>query len=441
MRFARALAPLLAAIVIAGACTVVPSEIQRELFPGNTPYKTAKSVFDVLIERQVDKPNSPQLLNAAITGIENQLKKDGVDAPAVDHPRFTGSPQSDFAKFSDSLEAALRRYPNEKPVGLERAASDAMAKAVNDCHTYYLDPDRAKGFNQPSPPVSGIGVIIEKPTPDSPVHVLSVIPRTPAERAGVQPGDEFISVEGVDVTNYQTDELANKVRGPEGTTVNLVLRRGTQDVSFSIVRARFSAPLETDKLIDGTIGYIQIPQLVGDVAQQVSDAVHRLDAAGAKAWVLDLRSDPGGDLTAAQDVAGIWVRKGILVLQTDRDGQRTEVDGNARFFFAKPKPLVVLVNQDSYSGAEIIAAGVRANDAGTLLGTHTGGCVGTAQPRELPDGGLLLVTLTRMQDAKTGDNLNVPGRGLLPDVTVPSDKSVVPDNQLQAAVDYLKPKI
>jgi carboxyl-terminal processing protease len=129
------------------------------------------------------------------------------------------------------------------------------------------------------------------------------------------------------------------------------------------------------------------------------------------------------------------------VYQTGRDGNRTPLDVNRRFYVNPSKPLVVLVDKNSASGAEIIAAGIRANDAGVVIGTQTAGCVGTGQPRELPDGGLLLVTITKIQDAKTGAELNGPNRGVVPDQIVdqPTDSST--DAQLDAAVAYLKAKI
>jgi len=122
------------------------------------------------------------------------------------------------------------------------------------------------------------------------------------------------------------------------------------------------------------------------------------------------------------------------VYQIGRDGQRTAVDSNPSKFLGLNKPLVVLVNKNSASGSEIIAAGIQANGAGTIMGAQTAGCVGTGQPRELPDGGLLLVTLTKMQDAKTGVDLNGPGKGVVPDriVTDPADQ------QLQAAITFLR---
>ena len=128
------------------------------------------------------------------------------------------------------------------------------------------------------------------------------------------------------------------------------------------------------------------------------------------------------------------MQKGTLVYQIGRDGQRTAVDANSSKFLGLTKPLVVLVNKNSASGSEIIAAGIQANGLGTVMGTQTAGCVGTGQPRELPDGGLLLVTLTKMQDAKTGADLNGPGKGVVPDkvVTDPADQ------QLQAAITFLR---
>ena len=167
----------------------------------------------------------------------------------------------------------------------------------------------------------------------------------------------------------------------------------------------------------------------------------RLDANGAGGLILDLRGDPGGDLSAAVDIASIFVRQGTLVYQTGRDGNRTPLDVNRRFYIDSQKPLVVLVNKNSASGAEIIAAGIRANGAGLVMGTQTAGCVGTGQPRDLPDGGLLLVTITKIQDAKTGADLNGPGRGIVPDQVVDQPTGAQGDPQLDAAVAYLRTKV
>jgi carboxyl-terminal processing protease len=437
----RTLLPLIA--FVAAACSLVPAELQRELLPSNTLYKTAEAAYQVLIERHVDKPTSKLLLGGALDGAVAEAKKEGATdngLPATPL-NLTGSTWSDFAKFSDRLDAILAATPGGDKAKLERAAVDGMAKSMNECHTYYLDPTRAKSFNQPQPPVSGIGVQINKPTVDAPIEVVRVYAGTPADRAGIKEGDKILTVDGQDVTNLQTEEVANKVRGAEGTPVTIGVQRGQASISFTMNRARFQVPLETDTLIEGNIGRIIVPQLVGAVADEVSAAVKRLDASGADAIILDLRSDPGGDLSAAVDIASIFVRQGTLVYQTGRDGNRTPLDVNRRFYYPKPKPLVVLVNKNSASGAEIIAAGIRANDAGLVMGTQTAGCVGTGQPRDLPDGGLLLVTITKIQDAKTGAELNGPSRGVVPDQVVDQPSGAPGDPQLEAAVAFLKAKI
>jgi carboxyl-terminal processing protease len=431
----RAFPLLLVVAFVASACGLLPAELQHELLPSQTAYKTAEAAYSVLVERHVDKPTPQQLIPGGLDGVAKYLKDSQIDpAPTVDRPSLTGSVWSDFAKLTASLDAVVQRYPAIDKTLLERAAVDGMARAMNECHTYYLDPNRAKGFNKAPGPTSGIGVTIFQPDPGKAIEVIEVIAGTPAERAGVKKGDKIIRVNGEDVSTLTTEEVANRVRGPEGTQVKVTFLRGTQEVPLTITRARFQTPLFISRMEDSSIGYIKIPQLISSVADEVGTAARGLSAQGATAWILDLRDDPGGELTVAVNVASLFVQRGTLVYQIGRDGQRTPVDTNPGKFLGFNKPLVVLVNKNSASGSEIIAAGIRANGAGTVMGTQTAGCVGTGQPRELPDGGLLLVTLTKMQDAKTGADLNGPGKGVIPDRIV-TDSA---EQQLQAAIQFLR---
>lgn len=429
--------PLLLLIaLLAAACTVVVDP------PGprssTSTFKTAEAAFHILIERHVDKPGSPQLLNAALDAAVAQLKKDGVSEPTLTRPELTGSSESDFAKFSGAMDGLLQRYPSEKPETLERAATDGMARSMNECHTYYLDPDRAKGFNQPPAEYSGIGAQLSANDPNGTPEITDVFPNSPAEKAGVKAGDKIKTVNGADMKGLTAEEVANKIKGPDGTTVELVLVRGGTDMPFSIVRGKIIPPRVTDQVDEGNIGYIKVTALNGDVANQVATAVKRQNAAGVVGRILDLRNDPGGDLSAAVDIASIFLKNSTLVYQIGRDGQRQSLRTSDRWYVAETKPLVVLVNKNSASGSEIIAAGVRANGAGTVMGTQTAGCVGIGQPREMPDGGLLLVTLARMQDAKTGEELNGNGRGVVPDKKVEQDPNTPGDAQRVAADTYLR---
>jgi len=431
----RALPLLLVVALVASGCGLLPADLQHELLPSQTQYKTAEAAYSVLVERHVDKPTPQQLIPGALDGVTKYLTDAKIDAaPTVDRPVLTGSVWSDFAKFAGSLDAVVQRYPTADKTLMERAAVDGMARAMNECHTYYLNPDRAKGFNQRPAPVSGIGVTIFQPEPGQPIEVIDVIADTPAERAGVKKGDKIIRVNGEDVSTLTTEEVANRVKGPEGTPVTVTFLRAAAEVEFTINRARFQTPLTTSRMESDSIGYLSAKQLISTVADELAAAARSLSAQGATAWILDLRDDPGGELAVAVNVASLFVQRGTLVYQVGRDGQRTAVDTNPSKFLGLNKPLVVLVNKNSASGSEIIAAGIRANGVGTVMGTQTAGCVGTGQPRELPDGGLLLVTLTKMQDAKTGADLNGPGKGVVPDkiVTDPADQ------QLQAAIAFLR---
>ncbi len=431
--------PLLAVVlVVASACSVLPAELRQELLPSQTQYKTAEAAYSVLIERHVDKPTSTTLIPGAIDGVVAYLKSASIDpSPTVARPDLTGSTWSDFAKLSATLDAVVARYPSADPKLIERAAVDGMARSLNECHTYYLDPERAATFNKPPAPVTGIGVTINKPDAASPIEVIDVIPNTPAERAGVKKGDKFMKVNGEDVANLTVQEVADRVRGPEGTAVTITFDRGGAAVELTITRARFTTPL-TEAKPEGDLGYIKIKQLISNVADEAQQAAKTFVTEGKKGLILDLRDDPGGELSVAVDVASLFVRTGPLVYQTGRDGQRTPIDVNSRRYLGTDLPLVVLVNKNSASGSEIIAAGIQSSGAGTVLGGQTAGCVGSAQPRELPDGGLLLVTITEMQDAKTGADLNGPGKGIVPTLSAADDPATPNvDEGLQAAIGYL----
>ena len=432
----RRLTIVLALAAVAVACSILPPELQRELLPTQTQYATASAAYDIILDKHVDKPSSKVIIPGAVDGVIAYLKRENIDAnPVVDRPDLTGSRFSDFAKLSASLDGVLARYPTAKKELVERAAVDGMARAMNECHTYYLDPDRAKGFNKPPAPVSGIGVTINQTDQNTPIEVVDVIPNTPAAKAGVKKGDKILKVNGEDVSRLTTSEVADRVRGQEGTPVTIVFDRQGQQVELTMNRAKFTTPLTTSKEVGGDIAYIQIKQLISSVADDSAAAIRGMQ--GAKGVILDLRDDPGGLLDVAVDVGSMFVRNGPLVYQTPRDGNKTPIDVNPRRYLGFQGPLVVLVNKNSASGSEIVAAGVRSSGAGLVMGTQTAGCVGSGQPRDLPDGGILLVTLTKMQDAKTGADLNGPGKGVVPDQIVEDDTKTPNDEVIDAAVAYL----
>lgn len=435
------LLPLLVALAFAASCQIFPAEVARQILPNRSTYKTAEFTFHQLLERHVDRPGSPQLLVGALDGVDAYLKKTGGATPEYPRPQFTGSTESDYAKFSETLDLVVAKYPSAEAKLLERAAADGMAKSMKECHTYYLEPDRAKNFNRPPEEYSGIGALISNTKPTERPEIASVFPNSPAERAGLRAGDRLKTVDGVDVAGFTPEEVANRIRGPDGTTVTLEIIRPSSELTVRIVRAKLTPPRAYERSYeDGTIGSIQISQFNGEVVAQTADAVRRLVAAGAAGIILDLRNNPGGSYEAAKDVASIFVKRGVIVNEVGRDGQRKPVRTRDRFYWTSPRPLVVLVNERSASGAEIVAAGIQANDAGTIVGTKTLGCAGIGDPRETPDGGLLLITLARMENPETGQSLNGDGRGVTPDLAVKVNPDQPGDAQVEAAIAFLKGK-
>lgn len=448
MGTSRAVLGTLFALIL-GACSLLPQDIGAQIIPTRTDYKTLEAAYHVLLERHVDRPGSQQLLTGALEGAETYLTKPveekgaGCEGTPVERPELTGSTESDLLKLSGALNEAAAACPTADKIQLERAATDGMAKSMNECHTYYLDPDRAKSFNRPPEEYSGIGATILAPTEEGGMsQIASVFPESPAEKAGVRPGDRIKSVDGADVTTFAPEEIAQRIRGDEGTPVVLGLVRGGQDVTITVTRAKLIPPRAFDRQHeDGQISQVSISALNGDVARQTKEIVQREIDRGVKGFVLDLRNNPGGDLSAAVNIASIFVKDATLVKQIGRDGKTEQVTTNGDFYVGFSGPIVVLVNERSASGAEIIAAGLRANDVASVIGTRTAGCVGIAQPRAMPDEGLLLVTLARMQDAKTGEELNGKGRGVAPDSTVTDVADTAEQEDLVAALSAVKDRI
>src|SRR2546428_1167735 len=243
--------------VTAISCSILPPELAHELLPSQTQYTTASAAFQIIIDKHVDKPTSKQLIPGALDGVTKYLQTANIDAnPVVDRPDLTGSEWSDFAKLSASMDAVLARSPAAKKDLLERAAVDGMARSMNECHTYYLAPDRAKTFNRPPAPVSGIGVTINQAEPNSPIEVIDVIANTPAQKAGVQTGDKIIKVNGEDVSKLTTAAVADRVRGPEGSSVTIEFDRGGSPVPLTIHPPRLTAPLTEARVESGAIAYV-----------------------------------------------------------------------------------------------------------------------------------------------------------------------------------------
>jgi len=282
-----------------------------------------------------------------------------------------------------------------EPDVLVDGAIKGMIEALEDEYSGYVEPRFSAFTNDLSGEIQGIGVVITKRESDGLIEVSTVLQGTPAERAGVRVGDLFLTVDGEDVSDVSTTELAARVRGPQGTTVTITMRRGDNEVEFTIERARIVIPnIETD-IVGDNIAYIRLNEFTANARQDLDRAFAETDALNRNGLILDLRNNPGGLLSSAVNVASAFLDRGDIVLyETFGDGteETFEANGSSLNF---DKPFVILVNGSSASGSELVVGAWQDNGIGTVIGETTFG-KGTVQTQSsLTNGGSVRLTIAR----------------------------------------------
>jgi carboxyl-terminal processing protease len=339
-----------------------------------------------------------------------------------------------FQPFWDAYRAVTERYaggPVDRKAVIDGAIK-GMIGALNDPFSMYLTPEEYKASLQGiASEFEGIGATIGTvdakgntsgcPTlgADCRMAVIAPIKDSPADRAGLLPGDMITAIDGTGVDGLTLDQARAKVRGTKGTPVRLTIERaGGAARVIEVVRAVIVTPeVETKTLADGSVGYIRLSgfseHAIGEMAKAVADNV----AAGRKKLILDLRGNPGGFVTAARDIASQFVSDGTIFWQQDAAGNL--VDTVAKPGGAATDPaikLAVLVDGGSASASEIVAGALHDRGRATLVGSKTFG-KGTVQQwtqLEGDNGGYRLTIERWLTPAKTW----IHGKGIIPDVVV-----------------------
>ncbi|MDA0700321.1 MAG: S41 family peptidase, partial [bacterium] len=300
-----------------------------------------------------------------------------------------------------------------------RGAITGMLEAVGDPYTYYLEPrSAAREAQDRSGSFEGIGAVLTPYNRQTGrgVEILNVYRDGPAFGAGVRRGDIFLEVDGVDVSEFNTTEVVDLVRGPGGTTVRIsFLRPGEPDpVRFEIVRATIEIVNVSSTLVDGDIGYVHISSFGNQrVFDQMVEALSRLQLEGARSYVLDLRDNPGGLLTQGILVADEFLAAGDIVFQRARGVTQRLAAADASGLV--DMPLAVLVNRNSASASEIVAGALQDNARALIVGERTFG-KGVAQSVvSLADGGQLAYTSFEWL---TPDRRSISPDGIVPDLLV-----------------------
>ena len=297
-----------------------------------------------------------------------------------------------------------------------RGAIEGMLGALEDPFSYYLEPrSAAREAQDRTGSFEGIGAVLtplDRQTGEG-VEILQVYTGGPAAQAGVQRGDIFVEVDGVNVRNATTSDVVDVVRGPQGSTVELLMQRPGQEenVRFEIVRDTIDIIDVSSTLLDDGVGYVTIRQFGSQrVHEQLVEELDELREAGATSLVLDLRDNPGGLLTQGILVADEFLKDGDIVFQRARGVTQRIASADPASF---DLPMVVLVNENSASASEIVAGALQENGRALVVGEETYG-KGVAQSViSLADGGQLAFTsfewLTPARDSIAQD-------GITPDV-------------------------
>ena len=296
---------------------------------------------------------------------------------------------------------------------LSDGAARGMVKAVGDDYTTFLDKEEAAEFNKSlNGEVSGIGAEIGvrnlQPT------VLRVLDDSPAKKAGLKTGDIFVAVNGTSVAGETASGVADKVTGEAGTTVKLTMRRGSESLDFSITRAQISDPSVRWSVSDD-VGILTISRFDDNTGSLARKAAKEFIDKGVKGVIIDLRNNGGGYLTAAQEVASLWLDSGKTVVTEKSRGQVTETvkaSGNPTL---KGKKTIVLVNGSSASASEIVAGALKDYQAATLVGEKTFGKGTVQKVINLSDDRILKVTVARWY---TPQDRNITKEGIQPNQTV-----------------------
>lgn len=324
---------------------------------------------------------------------------------------------------------------------LLNAIGQGVVSGIGDPYAeYYSSSEYQKLLDEQSGDAVGIGVLLQEDSSGDYAAVVQVYPDSPAESAGLQPGDLILEVDGSSVRGMELEEVSDALIGEKGTAVSLVYRRNGSDSTAEITRRQYSQSSVTYQVVDGDIGYLRISSFEENTPSQLNDALNNLQAQQVRGLVLDVRDNAGGDTGSCTECLDQLLPEGVLGYTRTGSSQRqilaTSDDSEIDL------PMAVLVNENTSSMAELFAVAIGDYDKGDLVGTTTygKGVLQTLYP--LDDGSAVRIT-TAYFDPPASENFD--GVGLTPDYEVSLGRdqlatmgSMDGDDQLEKAVSVLR---
>jgi carboxyl-terminal processing protease len=363
-------------------------------------------------------------------------------APSGDCPQASAT-CAEFAKFWQVWDLAQSNFVDPKALSSEQMTAGAingMLDSLGDQgHTRYLTAAEAKRWGESlSGSFEGIGAYIS--VRDGKPMVASPVEGSPAEKAGIRAGDFILKVNDTDVTSMTSTDVVSLVRGPSGSSVRLTLRHADADTPYelTVVRAKIEVPSVSWKMLPDNVALVRLTQFARRSGDELATALKQARAGGAKAIVFDMRDNGGGLVNEALSVAGEFLpADSTVLLEEDRTGKRVPLkatgDGAARDL-----PMVVLVNGNTASSAEIVAGALQDAGRARLIGESTIGTGTVLTPYNIQGGGQLLLGTVQWL---TPDGRLIRQQGVTPDVKVslgPGDQALTPAEAAALSAQALK---
>ncbi len=340
-----------------------------------------------------------------------------------------------------SLNSVYKKLAEEYDGDLDKSkvieeAKRGLVNAAGDTYTYYLNAVEAEEFQKDLSGDVGAGIGVEIGERDGVVKVLRTTPDNPARKAGVLAGDIIYKADGEDISMLKVDDIAKKLRGAAGTKVKLTVLRNNKEKEFELTRETINNVSVYSEYKDKTaiITITRFDQDTGNLARKA--AKEAIDKSCDK-FIIDLRGNGGGYVSAAKEVASLWVDGKIVVEQRSASGAYNEKTyANSNSAILAGKKTIVLTNGSTASASEIVAGALQDYGLATLIGEKTFGKGSVQALEELPGGDLLRVTVAKWY---TPNGKNINGEGIKPDKTVERTFEQInkdEDPQLDAALKY-----
>lgn len=368
------------------------------------------------------------------------LSNNGISYSKVNTTSLEGLEYT-LSQFRSELEKKYIGEINDEE--LIEGAVKGYVDALGDPYTtYYTKKEMKTIMEETNGNFVGIGVYMTKDLEKNAILIIKPIENSPAEKAGILPGDLITKVDDVEYTGDKLEEASNKIRGEEGTKVKLEIYRNGETKTFELTRTKVVVSHVTTKVLNNDIGYIAISDFEGECASEFETKYKQLEKQGIKKLIIDIRNNGGGIVDEATAIADLFTDKGSTLLITkDKDGNEdiTYVESDK----AINVPIIVLTNENTASASEILAGALKDNNVAKIVGTTTFGKGVIQELLTMKDGtGLKLTT----NEYYTPNRSKINKVGIEPDenvelpdeyknvITVPQEQ----DTQLNRAIELLK---